>query len=103
MSDENESCTPIVPERYICQFGCAAARETVYAAIDTERAYQNRLERNTVQKQRPMEQLALIRRICRDMEDHWYDQPGQPPMDYMRKIAAVAVRAMEEHGAPERN
>lgn len=49
-----------------------------------------------------MEHLAIIRRICRDMEDHWYDKPGQPPMDYMRKIAGVAVRCMEQHGAPLR-
>lgn len=77
-------------------------REDVYAAIDTERAYQENLPRNTVKEQTPMEHLTIIRRICRDMEDEWYDSPGQPPMDYMRKIAGVAVRCMEQHGAPPR-
>lgn len=77
-------------------------RTEVYAAIDSERQYQQQLARNDVKEQNPMEHLAIIRRICRDMEDHWYDKPGQPPMDYMRKIAGVAVRCMEQHGAPLR-
>lgn len=77
-------------------------RQEVYAAIDTEREYQNTLARNVIKDQTAMEQLALIRHICRDMEDAWYDQPGQPPMSFMRKIAAVAVRSMEQHGAPQR-
>lgn len=78
-------------------------RSTVYAAIDTEREYQNSLARNQVKNQTPLEQLAMIRRIARDMEDEFYDQPGQPSMDYMRKIAAVAVRCMEENGTKFRN
>lgn len=77
-----------------------ATRQEVYAAIDSERDYHTTLARNDVKFQQPMEQLAIIRRIVRDMEDHWYDKPGQPPMDFMRKIAGVAVRCMEQHGAP---
>jgi hypothetical protein len=36
------------------------------------------------------------------MEDSWYDNPGKADMSFMRKIAAVAVRAMEQHSAPAR-
>lgn len=49
-----------------------------------------------------MEHLAIIRRICCDLEDVWYETASQPPLDFMRKIAGVAVRAMEQHGAPTR-
>lgn len=77
-------------------------RADVYQAIDTEREYQNNLERNTVRDQRPLEQLALIEVAIADMKREWYALPGQPRMDYMRKIAGVAVRCMEEHGAPHR-
>jgi hypothetical protein len=79
-----------------------ATRQEVFAAIDSEREYQTKLKRNKVKRQTQMEHLAIIRRICRDLEDAWYDTAGQPPLDYMRKIAGVAVRCMEEHGAPHR-
>lgn len=78
-------------------------RKEVYEAIDSERDYQDSLPRNEVKEQTAMDQLALIRRIVRDMEDHWYDDPGFPTMDFMRKIAGVAVRSMEELGAPKRS
>jgi len=51
----------------------------------------------------PLEHLTLIRRVIRDMENAFYDIPGQPPMDFMRKIAGIAVRCMEQHGAPSRS
>lgn len=79
-----------------------ADRSEVYAAIDSERAYQAQLARNDVKHQQPLEALAIIERIVSDIKDHWYEQAGQPPMDYFRKIAGVAVRTMEDHGAPRR-
>lgn len=79
-----------------------ASRAEVYAAIDSERAYQNQLARNTEKHQTPLEHLAIIRRIVRDMEDAWYDLPGPADMKFMRKLAGVATRAMEQHGAPRR-
>lgn len=78
------------------------SRAEVYAAIDTERAYQSTLERNVVKPARPMEQLAIIRHLLTEIDAEWYSQPGQPSMDSVRKIAAMAVRIMEEHGAPQR-
>jgi hypothetical protein len=79
-----------------------ASRETVYAAIDSERAYQNNLSRNAIKQQRPMEQVALIRHMLRQLDAEWYSQPGQPSMDIIRKIAAQCVRMMEEHGVSPR-
>jgi hypothetical protein len=75
-------------------------RSEVYKAIDSERDYQDALARNDVKEQTPMEHLAIIQEICQRMQAHWYDVAGQPPMDFMRKIAATAVRCMEQHGAP---
>ena len=84
-------------------------RTDVYSAVDSERDYQDTLIRNGIPTEltqgailTPMEQLAVIRRIVRDMENHWYSVSGPVSMDYMRKIAAVAVRTMEQFGAPYR-
>jgi hypothetical protein len=79
-----------------------SSRVEVFAAIESERDYQESLPRNTIKSQSPMEYLALIDRISRDMNDAWYENSGQPSMEFMRKIAAVAVRAMEEHGVVNR-
>lgn len=79
-----------------------ATRQEVYAAIDSEREYQNTLARNDVKNQTPMEQAALIRFLLTELDRMWYQNPGYPPMDIFRKIAGVAVRSMEEHGAPKR-
>src|SRR5690242_12266487 len=49
--------------------GATSTRDEVYAAIDSERAYQRSLERNAVKDQRPMEHLAIITRLCQDMND----------------------------------
>lgn len=87
----------------------ATPRAEVYAAIDSEREYQLGLTRKGVATQMsqgivtpPMAHLAIIRRIIRDMEDAYYDNAGPADMSFMRKIAAVAVRSMESHGAPHR-
>lgn len=79
-----------------------ATKLEVYAALDSERKYQDGLERNAVKPQRPMEQVALIRHMLRQIDAEWYNQPGQPSMDIIRKIGALCVRMMEEHGAPKR-
>lgn len=78
------------------------SRAEVYAAIDSEREYQNTLARNDVKNQTVMEQMSLIRHILTQLDAAWYNEPGYPSMDYVRKIAGVAVRCLEEHGAPLR-
>lgn len=77
-------------------------REEVYRAIDTERNYQESLARNTTTDQRPLEQVALIEEVIRQAKQDWYNNPGAFDMNYMRKIAGIAVRCMEQHGAIRR-
>jgi hypothetical protein len=84
-----------------------ATRAEVYAAIDSEREYQDSLSRNIVNKEgdptfSPMTNLCIIDELCAQMKAEFYKNPGHPPMDYMRKIAATATRTMEAFGAPER-
>ena len=77
-------------------------RQEVYAAIDSERDYQESLVRNDVTDQRPLEQLALIEHVIAKIKADWYNNPGFADMNYFRKIAGIAVRCMEQHGAPKR-
>jgi hypothetical protein len=78
------------------------SRGDVYVAINSEREYQEQLSRNDVTDQRPLEQLALIEHVILEAKAKWYTEPGLFDMNYMRKIAAIAVRCMEQHGAPLR-
>lgn len=85
----------------------AATRAEVYSAIDSERDYQDSLARNVVNKKgnptfSPMTNLCIIDDLCAQMKAEFYRNPGHPPLDYMRKIAATAVRTMEHFGAPAR-
>ena len=50
-----------------------------------------------------MEHLAIIEVIAARMKQDFYYEAGQPAGDYMRKIAAVAVYCMEQHGAINRS
>lgn len=90
-------------------------RQEVYAALDSERSYQQNLRRKGIltdgavgKIHTPMEHLATLRTIIRQMEDAFYSYSGsavpegKTAMDFMRKIGATAVRAMEQHGAPLR-
>jgi hypothetical protein len=86
-----------------------STRKEVYVAIDSERTYQNQLKRNGaetnlmkgVDRYWTMD-LNTIAKICRDLQDYSYNNAGTPPMDFFRKIAAVAVHSMEIYGAPLR-
>lgn len=85
-----------------------SSRSQVYEAIDSERDYQDSLERNSVNREdhytfSPMTNLAIIEEICTRAKAEFYDKPGHPDPSYMRKIAATAVRAMESFGAPLRS
>lgn len=77
---------------------CQVSRAYVYAAIDSERNYQETLARNDVTDQRPLEQLALIEHVISQLKADWYNKPGRVNMSYFRKIAGIAVRCMEQHG-----
>lgn len=83
------------------------SRLDVYAAIDSERDYQDSLARNEVNREddptfSPITNLVIIQELCARMQAEFYSKPGHPSPDYMRKIAATAVRTMETFGAPHR-
>lgn len=83
------------------------AREAAYAAIDSERDYQDLLGRNVVNHEgeptfSPITNLVIIEELCARMRQDFYDNPGHPDPAHMRKIAATAVRNMETFGAPLR-
>ncbi len=82
-----------------------ATRAEVYAAIDSERAYQNALGAD---RREPREinhsvgdYLTMLQVYLHKALVAWTDNPGtDEAMKAIRKVAGIAVRAMEEHGAP---
>lgn len=92
------------------------AREAAYAAIDSERAYQvSRAEEvsgpGTGEHTHSVEEFVLY------MDDYMHDLKHQlsrvwtpngkteedhPAMHTLRKVVALGVAAMEQHGAPRR-
>ena len=84
-------------------------RKDVYALIDGERDYQDAM---TADPARPDmiddlhvgDTLSAMRVALRMAEDAWYSgsEPHPNAMEYMRKIAGLAVKCMEKNGAPAR-
>ena len=82
-------------------------RQKVYEIIDGERAYQDSLG---AERREPREFthtvgefLTMLRVYARRADSAWTDNPGDTAaLDVVRKIAGIAVRCMEEHGAPPR-
>jgi hypothetical protein len=87
-----------------------ATRNEVYAAVDSERDYQDLFihgnpERCT-QDQHPHsvgDYLTMLATYVRKAQDAWTNNPGVlPSLHEIRKVAGIAVACMEEHGAPGR-
>ncbi|MEI7718397.1 MAG: hypothetical protein WCI72_00900 [archaeon] len=84
-------------------------RKEVYDAIEGELSYQKALVKqqdfNTVKT--VGEYLACLGVYLRKAEDAWNDESdhgeNRPSLQQMRKIAALAVSCMEQHGAPTRD
>lgn len=85
-------------------------REEVYKAIDSERTYQevrwSPAVTNTGHKHSILEWLAYIRDYAEEAM-HIESRKATPEADkecihILRKIGALAVVAMEQHGAPHR-
>jgi len=78
-------------------------RETVFDRMDEERAYQDKLNTDTMTVG---EELVLMReylnRAQATYSTSFGDPHEEPTMHVIRKIAALAIRCMEHHGAPER-
>lgn len=80
-------------------------RQEVYDLIDGERAYQQSFwtPEKIGREQTVGDYLTLIRRYSALADAAYADKEGdQPALDVMRKIAAIAVHCMEDHGAPAR-
>lgn len=83
-----------------------AQRSEVYAAIDGERDYQDRHEicRENRDSKSVGDYLTLIRVYSAKADVAYYDNIGDSAaLDVLRKIAAIAVLCMEDHGAPRRH
>ncbi len=81
------------------------SRAAVYTQISAERAYQNDDVNEEIMS--VGDELTLLRAYLREAEDKYKECFGdaheEPAMHSIRKLAAICVRAMEHHGAPERD
>ena len=86
----------------------STSRGEVYAAVDSEREYQEYVvdpalaEDPSSQHSIPAE-LVLMKVYLDKAMNTWASKPGSEiTLDFVRKIAGIAVRCMENHGAPPR-
>jgi len=80
-------------------------REEVYRVIDGERDYQDSLgsDRTDGSQHTTGDYLTMLDSYVRKAKDAWTNKPGNTAaLNEIRKCAAIAVRCMEEHGAPKR-
>lgn len=82
-------------------------RADVYAAIDSERAYQDKLWPQDEGDQPRLsvgEFLLLVEEYAAHARAKWVKEskPELATLDGIRKIAGIAVNCMEQHGAPRR-
>lgn len=85
------------------------ARTEVYAAIDSERAYQDAGKGNAQRHpdadkaMTPGEFILCMEKCLADARDIWYTpQGGKKSLEFVRKVTALGVQCMELHGAPHR-
>lgn len=84
-----------------------ASRQQVYRAIDSERVYQSQRWGASGERHSALEYLVYIQdyvleamhRLSRTSDDAAHLET----QNSLRKIAALAVCALERHGAPERS
>lgn len=80
-------------------------RAAAFTAINSERDYQDAERGNAAGGNMASlgEHLLVIEKLLADAKQAWYKPGGVPDaLDHVRKIAGVAVRCMEKHGAPKR-
>lgn len=76
-------------------------RLKVYEAIDSERDYQQKKWGG--HKHEVGAYLTMIRKYSEKADTAWTDNAGdEAALEMIRKIAGIAVRCMEDHGAPKR-
>lgn len=84
-------------------------RAEVYKAIDSERDYQDNFvlpDRKYYQTHTLGEFILMLSQYADQARQKWThhsDKDAVPPsLEEVRKIAGIAVRCMEQHGAPQR-
>jgi hypothetical protein len=80
-------------------------RRKVYELIDGERKYQDSLppSRTDGEQRSVGDYLTMLRSYMGKADAAWTDNPGdEQALDVVRKIASIAIRCMEDHGAPPR-
>ncbi len=81
------------------------SRDTVFAQIDEERIYQNDDVNEEIMT--VGDELTLLAAYLREAQDVYKESFGDahetPALHSIRKLAAICVRCMEHHGAPERD
>ena len=77
-------------------------RQNAFRAVELERNYQDSLIRERL----PIgEEIALLLKYCHRALDKWTEDIHDIQKDSLveiRKLAAIAVRCLENHGAPVR-
>ena len=85
-----------------------ASRAEVYAAIDSERNYQDmRIRRDEGATSHSVTEYATFMRDYAEQATHaashtWGPLCDAAILEEMRKVVALGVACMEEHGAPHR-
>lgn len=84
-------------------------RAEVYSAIDTERAYQDRQWPDPELHGAPNpltigEHILLAEEYLRLTRAEWIREPKPEirSLHFVRKVAGIMTRCMEQHGAPKR-
>lgn len=79
-------------------------RETVYRAIDTERRHQDMVWPISESGTKEVGSgVALIVRYANKALNDWADKQGDAAaLEQIRKVAALCVRVMEQHGVQPR-
>jgi len=87
-------------------------RAEVYAAVDSERDYQDAQRGNAARHHgyqagvnHPAEFIVYMRKCLRDAEEAIYrGSTGiEQALPFIRKVTALGVACMEQHGAPMRD
>jgi len=79
-----------------------ATRAEVFAAIESERRYQDKVWPEGAPS--VGDSILLVEEYALKARAAWATEaaPEMEALDIMRKIAGIAVRCMEVHGAPQR-
>jgi hypothetical protein len=83
-------------------------RQEVYQIVDDERSYQDaqREEGRFTEEVLPVSgEILCVEEYVAKLRTAYTANPGETPEECLhifRKVAALCVRAMEHHGAPER-